>query len=401
MVTSSYPRFPGDNVGSFMEPIARSVAARGHDVHVVAPWHPAIAGPRSGAGVHLHFFRYAPVAALNVFGYAGALHADVRLRGAAYLAAPFAIGAAIRMLRDLLRRLSATVVHAHWVVPGGLMGALATNRRPLVISLHGSDVYVAERYRIARRAAAFAFRRAGWVTACSADLRDRAIALGADRQRSEVVPYGVDVHGFRPDQGVRARIRGDLQLGDRTILLFAAGRFVRKKGFEFLLDAFRIASTQRPDLLLILAGAGDLESELRAQAEALGIAAHVRFPGLLDQRTLAEHLAASDIAVVPSVRDDAGNVDGLPNVVLEALASGTSLVATRAGGIADVVTHERTGLLVNERDVAALADTIVRLAADPVLRERLGSAARDDVSRHYGWDSVAERFETAYDRAVA
>src|SRR5688500_19896124 len=93
MVTTSYPRFPGDSVGTFMEPIARSVAARGHEVHVVAPWHPLVARAAVEDGVHFHFYRYAPLRALNVFGYAAAMRADVSVRGAAYLAAPLALAA--------------------------------------------------------------------------------------------------------------------------------------------------------------------------------------------------------------------------------------------------------------------------------------------------------------------
>jgi hypothetical protein len=93
MVTTSYPRFPGDSVGTFMEPIASSVAARGHEVHVVAPWHPLVTRGAEERGVHFHFYRYAPVPALNVFGYASAMRADVSLRGAAYAAAPLALAA--------------------------------------------------------------------------------------------------------------------------------------------------------------------------------------------------------------------------------------------------------------------------------------------------------------------
>ena len=73
MVTSSYPRFPGDSVGTFMEPIATSIAARGHEVHVVAPWHPLVSRADEENGVHFHFYKYAPSPQLNVFGYAAAL----------------------------------------------------------------------------------------------------------------------------------------------------------------------------------------------------------------------------------------------------------------------------------------------------------------------------------------
>src|SRR5687768_117836 len=88
MVASSYPRFAGDSVGSFMEPIARGIAARGHEVHLVAPWHPKWNRPKVDSGVHFHLFRYTPVEALNTFGYAEGMRADVRLRASAVAVAP-------------------------------------------------------------------------------------------------------------------------------------------------------------------------------------------------------------------------------------------------------------------------------------------------------------------------
>ena len=149
MVTTSYPRFPGDSVGTFMEPIARSVAARGHEVHIVAPWHPLVARGAVEHGVRFHFYRYAPVQALNVFGYAAAMRADVRVTGAAYVAAPLALAAGWRAARSVARRHRATIMHGHWVIPGGVTAAAAAPSLPLVISLHGSDVFVAERSALA------------------------------------------------------------------------------------------------------------------------------------------------------------------------------------------------------------------------------------------------------------
>ena len=120
MVTTSYPRFPGDSVGTFMEPIARSVAARGHEVHIVAPWHPLVRRPAEEHGVQFHYYRYAPHASLNVFGYAAAMRADVQLRGAAYAAAPLALAAGWHAARRVARSCGATVMHGHWVIPGGV-----------------------------------------------------------------------------------------------------------------------------------------------------------------------------------------------------------------------------------------------------------------------------------------
>jgi glycosyltransferase involved in cell wall biosynthesis len=399
MVATSYPRFPGDTIGTFMEPIARGVAARGHEVHMVIPWHPRLARVGHEHGVQFHPFRYAPAAALNVFGYAGALRADVNLRLSAWAVAPLALAAGWRKARQIARHFGATVMHGHWVVPGGAIAAAACPRLPLVVSLHGSDVYVAERSMIARRVARSVFQHAGWVTACSEDLRVRAVALGAAQERSETIPYGVDADRFRPNVEARARIRAQVGIREGDPLLFAAGRFVRKKGFEYLIDAVARLAPKWPALRLVIGGAGDLERELQERAARERVAGQVIFPGVLSQDAVADYLAAADLAVVPSVRDDAGNVDGLPNVVMEALASGTPLVATTAGGIAAVAHHDVNAVLVAERDVVGLADTFDRLLSAPAARARLGARAREDVLREHNWARVAEAFERAYQRA--
>ncbi len=397
MVTTSYPRFPGDSVGTFMEPIARSVAARGHEVHVVAPWHPLVARPADDGGVHLHFYRYAPIPSLNVFGYAAAMRADVSLRGAAYIAAPLALAAGWHAARSVARRCRATIMHGHWVVPGGVMAAAAAPALPLVISLHGSDVYVAETVAPATLAARHAFRRAGYVTACSDDLARRALALGAAPDRIGTVPYGVDVDRFRPDSTARAARRLELGVGDRTPLVLAAGRLVRKKGFEYLIDAL----ARLPGVVLALAGEGTLEAELRERARRAGVADRVRCLGNVPQERVGELFAAADVVCVPSVRDDRGNVDGLPNVLMEALAAGSPVVTTAAGGILSVVTDDVTGLIVPERDSEAIAAALARIIAQPALGRRLGSAARTLVEQRFGWSRAAEAFEAAYLRALA
>ncbi|MEI6668431.1 MAG: glycosyltransferase [Acidobacteriota bacterium] len=399
MVTTSYPRFAGDTIGTFMEPIAKGVAARGHQVHVVLPWHPRLARPPLEDGIHFHPVRYAPHPSVNVFGYAESLRADVHLRLAAFVAAPLALQALVRATRRVAAEVRATLLHGHWLIPGGAIVSAAGTALPMVASLHGSDVYVAERHAIARLGARFALGRVDWITACSDDLRDRAIALGAASDRIDTIPYGVDVEQFRPDPDARAACRRALGIGPSDVMVFTAGRFVRKKGFEYLIDAVGRLATRCPAIHLVIAGGGDLEDELRFRVRDRGLDGRVRFVGVLSQPDVARHLAAADIAAMPSVHDEAGNVDGLPNTVMEALASGTPLVATTAGGIPSVVADQRNGLLVPERDVPALEAAIERLATQPDVRAALGAAARAEAVASRTWDRVAERMEQVYDRA--
>jgi glycosyltransferase involved in cell wall biosynthesis len=396
MVATSYPRFPGDGVGSFMEPIAKGVAARGHEVHLVAPWHPAITRGKVEDGVYFHFFKYAPVRALNVFGYAAGLRADTELRAAAWLAAPMALSAGWFKAWRVATKKRATVMHGHWVVPGGVLAMAASGGRPLVISLHGSDVFVAERHAIARRAARMAFARAGWVTACSDDLHQRALALGASPATTETVPYGVDATRFAPNPAARADVRRQLGLGDAP-LVFSAGRLVRKKGFEFLIAAVQLLAATRPGVQLAIAGDGDLRDELAAAAAR--VPGTVRLLGNQSQDEVGRLAAAADVIAVPSVQDEAGNVDGLPNFALEALASATPVVATRTGGLPQVIDDGVNGRLVAPRDAAALASALEQVLDDRARAAAWGRTAREKVVRDFGWGRVAERFEIAYDQA--
>jgi len=419
MLTSSYPKYAGETTAPFIEEIAAGLVRRGHTVHVVAPYHRAIRRAPIERGVHLHFFRYSPVRALNVFGYAESLRADVGLRGAALAAAPLAIGAGmlelLRVTKDQRRRTNGVdpstfvlrpstfdLIHAHWVLPNGTPAALVAWLRglPLVISLHGSDVYLAERAAPLSLAAAATLRAAGAVTACSGDLRDRALRLGARAGDVDVVPYGVDARAFQPDPQAGAQVRAELGLAPGTPLIISVSRLVYKKGLTYLLDAFPRILADHPSAVLVIAGYGDLREELERRADELGVAASVHFPGQLERERAARYVAAADVYVVPSIRDQRGNIDGLPNALLEGMGAARPIVASRVAGIPDVIGDGRHGLLTPERDSAALAEAIICLLGDRALAERLGAAARQRVLEELTWDIAAERFERAYERAL-
>jgi glycosyltransferase involved in cell wall biosynthesis len=153
--------------------------------------------------------------------------------------------------------------------------------------------------------------------------------------------------------------------------------------------------------VLALAGGGTLARELQDRARAAGVAERVRFLGNQSQDRVGEYFSAADMICVPSVRDDSGNVDGLPNVVLEALASATPLITTAAGGIGRVVEDGRTAIVVPERDSAAIGAAIAKLIADRGFGADMGRAGRALVQSRFGWAGAAARFEQAYARALA
>jgi glycosyltransferase involved in cell wall biosynthesis len=187
-----------------------------------------------------------------------------------------------------------------------------------------------------------------------------------------------------------------LRIADNVPLIFAIGRLVKKKGFEYLIDAAAMLKAQHPQLRVVIAGGGDLDTSLRARAHAAGVGDTVQFLGVVSHDVVPALLAAADVAVAPSVHDEAGNVDGLPNTVMEIMASGAPLVATPAGGIAAVATDRVTARLVSERDFAALAAAIDELLRDRTAAAIMGRQAREFVFRHHSWARVAQEFEGVY-----
>lgn len=406
MLTSSYPLYPGDTTAPFIEELAVHVAELGPEVHVILPAHPRLRRGRRERGVFLHPFPYAPgLRPLQVWGYASALAGDVGLRPAAYAAAPLALTAATVALARLTRRLRPDLLVAHWVIPNGPPAALVARatRLPLVVSLHGSDVFLATRHAAIGAAARGAFARADAVTACSPDLAARVEPLGADPATTEVIPYGVDAARFRPDAAARAATRAALGLRPAERLVLAGGRLVHKKGLDVALDAFARPGLDgaRATAQLVLFGDGALREPLERQAALLGLGDRVLFLGRVERDRVPALFAAADLFLLPSVRDFAGNVDGLPNTLLEALASGAPAIASSVAGVPLVVTHDVEGLLVEPGDPEALAGALAALLADPARAARLGAAARARVERELTWPAIARRFVATYDAAIA
>lgn len=413
MLTSSYPKYPGETTAPFIEEIAASLAARGHCIHVVAPWHPDVQRTPSDRGVHLHFFRYAPHSSLNIWGYAQSLVSDTDIKPQTLLALPFALAGTVRAMNKMLRCRNGNtnsdgpalpdhfdLIHAHWVLPNGVPAAITSrwHHLPLIISLHGSDIYLAERHWILAASAGIALREAAAVTACSTDLRRRSIILGTRVDDSHVIPYGINPHEFRPDPDAQRLVRAELALHKDAPLVIALGRLVSKKGFEVLLEAWPQVLAQHPQAFLAIVGYGDLRTKLEQQANRLGIMANVRFTGQLERQRAAAYLAAADVFALPIVRDQGS--DGLPNVLLEAMGAGRPIVASRVAGVPDVIENNHHGLLVPERDPGALTAAIIHLIEDRATAQRLGQAARQRIETDLTWSQTAARFEQVYQDVI-
>ena len=225
-----------------------------------------------------------------------------------------------------------------------------------------------------------AYRRlneADGVVTVSRVSRDRLVGLGIDAARIHVVPCGVDVAPEAPPRPVRDIVR-----------CVAVGRMVAKKAPILLLDSFRRAQEMVPGLRLDYVGGGPLFAAARQFVQSFRLEPIVALHGWQTNAAVRDLLRNGDIFLQHSVVDpETGDEEGLPVSVLEAMAEGLPVVATRHGGIPEAVAAGTTGMLVAEGDVADMAAQIVRLAADPELRGRLGHAGWERARAHHTWDA--------------
>ncbi len=267
-------------------------------------------------------------------------------------------------LRALRRRRGRFLLHAHCGYPDAVGAALAARWLgcPLVVTVHGSDINLSAREALLRPQIRWALRSARRVVAVSGALRRSVLALtGLDEERVACIPcagHAPELFHPRP-RSDRMQRRAALGVdADARVVLFV-GHLVAVKALDHLLRAWAIVVSRTPDLRarLVLVGEGPERAALTVLAERLGISPRLTFTGPLPQPVVADWLAAADLLCLPS------HAEGSPNVVVEALASGVPVVASRVGGIPDMVTDGVNGRLVPPADATSLANALVETLA--------------------------------------
>jgi glycosyltransferase involved in cell wall biosynthesis len=379
-LTHSYPRFSGDAAGSFLLTLAQALVAHDVLVDVLAPAAQGLAAHEVLDGVPVHRFRYAP-RSWETLAYTGTMAETVAgsLTGKAALLGY--IYAQARTTRALVQRLSIDVVHAHWWFPAGLAATVRARRgRPLVVTMHGSDVRLAARKSWAHPLFRRVMRRAASTTTVSTWLADQARAM-APEARPIVAPMPVNTALFEP---------GPRDKRAANELLFV-GRINEQKGLRVLLEALARA---RSEARLHVVGDGPDVNPLREYAATLGIAPRLTWHGTLPREKLVPLYQRASAVVVPSVDE------GLGLVAVEAQLCETPVVAFASAGLLDVIKHGDTGVLVPAKDVASLAASIDSVLADGALQRSLGIAGRRQALATFSPDAVAAGHAALYRRLV-
>lgn len=287
-----------------------------------------------------------------------------------------------------LRQQDVSHIHSQWIHSCGTIGMYGAWLLDVPFSFTG---HAADLFR-ERSALEDKIRRAAFIVCISTFHREFYLSHGARSEQLILAYCGIDVSHFHPN--------GRQVQAERPLRILSSGRLVEKKGFRFLIEACRLLSNRGEQYECTVAGSGPLEETLREQVSELGLSDRITITGKpITQEKLPEFMRSGDIYCLPCVWALDGDVDGLPQMLMEAMACGLPVISTPVTGIPDLVIDGETGLLVQPKNAEQLADVLYTLLRDRQLRQRLAHQGRAFVTKQFNietsLDSLVGKFRTA------
>jgi glycosyltransferase involved in cell wall biosynthesis len=385
VITSTYPRSQEDHEVPWLRESVNRIAARGHEVTVIAP---AYCGSKNHLidGIEVRRFRYAAACLEKLTHGEGApnkLKRNPLLKALTLTYLLSGIWSTWQTCRE--KRLD--ILHVHWPFPHGLMALLPARlaRVSIVSSCHGAEIALAVRNKLSTALLASCLRHSDAVTANSSHTANQIQKISG--REAQVIPYGATV---------RIGQMACSQSNEMPLLLFS-GRLIQRKGVNYLLSAMPLILASH-QARLVITGDGHCRPEWEALSHKLGVADRVEFAGFVSNERLSELFRSCAIYVHPAIYDDRGDTEGLGVVLIEALRNSKPVVASAVGGIVDVIKHEETGLLVPEKSPTAIADAVLRLLDDPGLARRLGDQGCAYAAQFFDWNRITDQLEGVYRR---
>jgi len=388
-LTSSFPRWPEDHEGNFVFQLAKGLLSYGWKAHILTPHVPGSLHQEEMEGVLVTRFRYLVPEGLETVCGGGSALVTLKKRPLEPLKLPPLLASQFLHTLYHLTRHRYSLIHAHWLIPQGLMAVLAAAifDIPTVVTVHGGDVFRL-RHSAFLTLKRFTLKRATCVTVNSPATRQAVLELAPDLKNLYEIPMGIP---DGPCLQKNEAMRPCLSSKGPPVILFI-GRLTAEKGVEDLLKAAAILLKKKRAFQLVIVGDGQERKAFEAMAEELAVAPCTRFVGAVPHRQVMHFLAEASVFAAPSriTRDGWQEAQGL--TIAEAMAAGVPVVATNVGGIPFMVQHQRTGLLVPPQCPERLADALELLLSNSKMAFQMAEAGRNFILNYCGQSRITASF---------
>ncbi|HBS25635.1 MAG TPA: glycosyltransferase family 4 protein [Gammaproteobacteria bacterium] len=383
VLASTFPRWKRDSEPRFIYDLCNHINER-FELIVLAPHCRGAASEEQFGRLRVKRFRYAPEQ-FEKLAYEGGIAAKLGRYPWYWLLVPwFFLGQLIATIK-IIKSYDVTVIHAHWLIPQGLIAVLAKklsrSSLPILCTSHGGDLYGFQD-QLSLYLKTFVLKHCEQLTVVSKPMVDVVRRLDSN-VAIKIMPMGVDLQSkFTPSHSIRPHPEE---------ILFV-GRLVEKKGLKLLLAAMPQVLEAYPDTRLRIIGDGPLRDQLTSQVDALGLRSEVSFLGRCIHSELVTHLHSAAMVVLPFSVAVGGDMEGLGLTIVEAMGCETPVIIGDVPAIHDVVQHGQHGVIVNPESKEALANAVIALRDSPQKARKMARSGRQRALQIYDWQVVGERY---------
>lgn len=384
VISSTYPRWASDTEPGFVHELSKRLTSS-FEVHVICPHAKDAFIYEVLHGVHVHRFRYAPSFIETLVNDGGMMENIKSMPLKAILLFPFLFGMGIAIYRSL-RKIKPDVIHAHWIIPQGVVLAtvgLFIKLPPVFLTSHGGDLFSLNGH-IFLYLKRWALKKINKMSVVSDAMRERVLKLNFPPKNVSVIPMGVDFNSiFTPDD----------KISREPYRILFVGRLVEKKGLIYLVRALKDVKKQFPTAHLQIVGGGPVETIIKAEVSRLELTNSVQWLGALPQVLLPSHYRQASVFVAPFVVADSGDQEGLGLVALEAIACECPVIVGNVDATKSFYSIE-DGLveLVNSKDVEMLSNAIKNTFLDMDHALKKAKKIRKVYVESMSWNVIAKSY---------
>jgi len=400
VLTSSFPRYRGDYAGNFVFKLLSLLRPFG-SISVLSPHGPNLKSRERFDDIDVFRFPYFLPTNYQYLSRDGGLAYNFNGHVLAKVQAPLFIASEMLCAARLVSSRDIEIVNSHWLLPQGFVGAVLKKffNFKHVITLHSSEITFAKRILFGQMITRFTVNNADAIISVSRHRANELLEMIPSKDRLniqkkvKIIPMGVDIGDLKDEAEIKnLRIKHNVE--QKKVILFV-GRLVEVKGCKYLIQAMSIITRSLDDVILLIVGGGPLESELRSLVKEHQLDDYIRFEGFVNPEQVCEYYSIADLLVFSSIVDSSGFDEGLPVVLLEALAFGKPVVSTRVKGALEVIEDGHNGMLVEQKNPEQIAEKTIELLTDDNLREHLAKQARIS-ARKYDWRVIAQQYADIY-----
>ena len=397
VIATTFPRWEDDQEPRFVYNLCQNLPKE-VDIHVLAPHAPNAKEQETWGEIKITRFPYFYPKYLQKLCYDGGIIPKLKSSWLARVQLPFFLFFLFIRLIKMTANNRFDLIHCHWLIPQGFFCALIKFFRgtPYLLTAHGGDVYSFKGIPVIPNLIKFALKRSTFCTVNSQATRNQVLKFSKNSS-IKVVPMGVDLKEFHPGN---YNEKFKAAFGEKNLLLLGVGRLADKKGFKYLIEAMPLILQEIPSAKLVIIGFGPQKARLENQIQQLELASSISLIGGKTGKELQDWFASADIFIGPSIITADGDTEGQGVVFLEAMASGTAVIASDVGGIKDAVRDNISGLLVPEKNPQAISEKVLTLAKNNQLKEKLIQNALELVRSDYSGEQSSQKFLTLYTQCL-